>query len=465
MTAEQIFSLTAALSRYLEEFADCFVSFDTRCHLKEYVRGQLSDLPRKSVEPMAHLAQVPPRTLQEFLSLSHWDTDRLRRRVQEVVARDHADDQAIGIVDESGHPKKGNKTACVQRQYCGNTGKIDNCVMSVHLSYTSYDNAFRTMIDSELFLPEKSWADDARRAEAQIPDSVVYRPKHQIALGQLQRALDNGVHFGWITADEWYSEKPVFLAGLEAMKLRFVLEIPRNLLGWLHDPADVEHGRSDVQTLCRYARAMMRQPWKRYLIKETEKGPMVWEAKAASFWTRREGAVAGPCWLIAARDVRHPDEVKYFLSNATPGTPIESILHVAFSRWPIERCLQDEKTELGLSHFECRKYQAVLRHLLITQVSHLFLARECRRLRGEKCRDHDLPGAQRQRGLDRHARPEQRRPAPADRSRRRGAATNATAQRRRPAFTYQSAPPAVAEAGHPRRTAAELHPAMRAIAL
>lgn len=465
MTAEQIFSLTAALSRYLEEFADCFVSFDTRCHLKEYVRGQLSDLPRKSVEPMAHLAQVPPRTLQEFLSLSHWDTDRLRRRVQEVVARDHGDDQAIGIVDESGHPKKGNKTACVQRQYCGNTGKIDNCVMSVHLSYTSYDNTFRTMIDSELFLPEKSWADDARRAEAQVPDSVVYRPKHQIALGQLRRALDNGVRFGWITADEWYSEKPVFLAGLEAMGLRFVLEIPRNLPGWLHDPADVEHGRSDAQTLCRYARAMMRQPWKRYLIKETEKGVMVWEAKAAPFWTRREGAVAGPYWLIAARDVLHSDEVKYFLSNATPGTPIESILHVAFSRWPIERCLQDEKTELGLSHFECRKYQAVLRHLLITQVSHLFLARECRRLRGEKCRDHDLPGAQRRRGLDRHARPEQRRSAPADRSRRGGVATNATAQRRRPAFTQQGAPPAVAEAGHPRRKVAELHPAVTAIAL
>lgn len=113
MTTQQIRSLEPALSRYVEEFADCFASFDTRCHLKQYVRGQLSDLPRKSVEPMAHLAQVPPRTLQEFLSLSHWDQDRLRQRVQQMVARDHGDEQAIGIVDESGIPRRGaRRRAC-----------------------------------------------------------------------------------------------------------------------------------------------------------------------------------------------------------------------------------------------------------------------------------------------------------------------------------------------------------------
>src|SRR4051812_43303990 len=122
MTADQIRSLGPALSDFLDEFADCFQSGDTRLHLKDYVTGQLSDLPRKSVEPMARLADVPPRTLQEFLSLSDWDHGLLRTRLQQVVARDHADPDAVGIVDgivdESGHPKKGRKTACVQRQYC-----------------------------------------------------------------------------------------------------------------------------------------------------------------------------------------------------------------------------------------------------------------------------------------------------------------------------------------------------------
>src|SRR5271170_5505298 len=107
MTADQIYALGPALSDYLDEFGDCFKSGDTRQHLKDYVKGQLSDLPRKSVEPMAHLAEVPPRTLQEFLSLSDWDHDLLRTRLQQMVARDHTDPNAIGVVDESGHPKKG----------------------------------------------------------------------------------------------------------------------------------------------------------------------------------------------------------------------------------------------------------------------------------------------------------------------------------------------------------------------
>jgi SRSO17 transposase len=115
MTIQQIRDLAPGLSTYLDEFADCFSTFDARHHLKQYVQGQLSNLPRKCVEPIAHLMNVPPRTLQEFLSISHWDHDRLRDGVQRIVARDHCEPQAIGIVDESGHPKKGNKTACVLR--------------------------------------------------------------------------------------------------------------------------------------------------------------------------------------------------------------------------------------------------------------------------------------------------------------------------------------------------------------
>src|SRR5450432_169031 len=229
MTKEQISDLRSALSEYLGEFDDCFISSDTRYHLKEYVRGQLSDLPKKNVQRIARLADVPPRTLQEFLSLCDWDEGRLRDTVQRVVARDHADEQAIGIIDESGHPKKGKKTACVHRDYCGASGKVDNCVMGVHLCYASFDGKFRAMLDSDLFLPETGW-DAERRKEAGIPESLVYRAKHIMALEQLRRAAANGMHFGWIVADIWYGEKPAFIEGLEELGLRFVLEMPKNLM-------------------------------------------------------------------------------------------------------------------------------------------------------------------------------------------------------------------------------------------
>lgn len=390
MTTEQILSLKAELAEFLGEFADCFGRSEPRGKLRTYVCGQLGELPRKSVEPIALAAGMRPRTLQEFLATDEWDEDRLVERTQRLVARDHADPQAIGVIDESGHPKKGKETPGVSRQYCGNTGKIDNCVMTVHLTYTGFDGEFRTMLDSSLYLP-KAWHEDrARCREAKIPDDLVYQPKYDIALAQLDRAMANAVRFAWITADEWYAQKPTFVQGLEQRDLRFVLEIPKNFGLWLHDPARGPAGASakPVENLHRYSRAMMCQPWQRYYIKDTDKGPMVWEIKFAPCWLPRAGGVVGPYWLVVARNVLDPTEIKYFLSNAAPGVPLPAILHVAFGRWPIERCLQDEKSELGLSHFEVRGYPALKRHLLITQVSHLFLARQTERLRGEKSGDH-----------------------------------------------------------------------------
>lgn len=407
MTSEQILSLAPELADFVGEFHDCFARSEPRHHLDSYIRGQLSDLPRKSVEPIAEFTNTPRRTLQEFLSWSEWSHVLLRDRVQQIVARDHADRQAIGIIDDSGHPKSGAKTACVQRQWCGNTGKIDNCVVSVHLSYASYDTQFRAMLDSDLFLPEHGWDDPERRAEANILAHVVYRPKYDIALAQLDRARANGISFAWMTADEWYSTCPKFLTGLEQRGQRYVAEIRRSFCGWFCDPrSETRAVYRDVETLCRYSQAMLRQPWKQVHLKDTEKGPMVWEFKATRIWIQRDGQVLGPYWLVYARNTLNPSEEKYFLSNAAPGTPIEPILHVAFARWPMERTLQDQKDELGMSHFEVRKYDAIMRHLSITQVSHLFLARQAERLRGEKSTDHHLPSPRCRQCPDRRASPD-----------------------------------------------------------
>ena len=173
MTADELLSLGPELAVYLDEFRDGFGRSEPRGKLATYVRGQLGELPRKSVEPIALAAGMRPRTLQEFLASDEWDEERLQAHADRLVARDHADDQLIGIIDESGHPKKGTETAGVSRQSCGNTGKIDNCVMTVPLTATSFDGAFRTMLESELYLP-KGWHEDRERCRAaRIPDDVV----------------------------------------------------------------------------------------------------------------------------------------------------------------------------------------------------------------------------------------------------------------------------------------------------
>lgn len=418
MTEQQIRSLGRELATFLSEFEDCFGRSEPRGKLATYVRGQLSELPRKSVEPMALQAGMRPRTLQEFLASDEWDEDRLCSHVRRLVVGDDADDQAIGVIDESGHPKKGDQTAGVSRQYCGNTGKIDNCVMTVHLTYTSFDGEFRTMLDSDLYLPQ-CWHEDRERCRrARIPDEVVYRPKYIIALEQLDRALAGGVRFSWITADEWYTQKPAFIAGLRQRQQRFVLEAPKNFPLWLHDPrSGPETPAKPVENLLRYSRKLTTQPWRTYYVKDTDKGPLVWEVKMALCWLPCATGAVGPQWLVVARNALDREELKYFVSNAAPGVPLEVILHVAFGRWPVERCLEDEKSELGLSHFEARCYPALKRHLLITQVSHLFLARQTQRLKGEKTGSEPATGARCRKRLDRcsPAATESAAPAPAAR--------------------------------------------------
>ena len=121
MDAAEIRRLKPKLHKYLGEFRDCFGRSDTRGHLDTYVTGQLSKLDRKSVEPIALAAGVPPRTLQQFLNSLEWDQEQLIDTLQWRVARAHTSQHSIGIIDETSCPKKGDKTPGVQRQWCGAT--------------------------------------------------------------------------------------------------------------------------------------------------------------------------------------------------------------------------------------------------------------------------------------------------------------------------------------------------------
>src|SRR5579863_4631060 len=234
MDAEQIRGLEPLLVDYLKRFDDCFARRDTRAHFPVYVRGQLSELPRKSVEPIALAAGTPVRTLQEFLTYLSWDEDRMRSRVGEIVALEHADTESIGVIDETGWVKKGERTPGVQRQYCGSVGKQENSIITVHLGYAAGE--FHCLLDGDLFLPESWSADRPRCRRAGIPDAVVYRSKTAIALELYDRALANGVRFEWLTFDEWYGGKPPFLRALQARGQKFVAEIPKDFTAWIKPP-------------------------------------------------------------------------------------------------------------------------------------------------------------------------------------------------------------------------------------
>jgi len=404
MDASTIAGFKPQLQMFLDRFADCFARRDTRAHLATYVGGQLSDVERKNVEAMALEAGVPVRTLQEFLSQHKWDEDLMRQRLQEIVRDEHAHEMSIGIIDETSDDKKGTKTPGVQRQHLGCSGKQDNGIVTVHLAYAADD--FHSLLDGELFLPQ-SWSDDrARCREAGIPDDMVYRPKSDIALELYDRARKNGLRFAWLTFDEWYGSKPAFLRGLNDRKQYFVGETHCRFVAWTAEPSVTSRpfrkggrGRSRktprvtanspkpeyLEDLVQHKRVFTDQPWEPWHIKDGEKGPIVWEVKHAPIWIKDEnGLPIGPWHLIVCRNMLNPKEIKYFISNAPPATPLATLLQVAFTRWRVERCFQDDKGEVGLDHYEGRRYIGLKRHLILSAVSLLFLSRMNQKLRGEK---------------------------------------------------------------------------------
>jgi SRSO17 transposase len=412
MDAEQVRELKPRLTEYLKQFADCFDRRDTRAYLSVYVSGQLSNLSEKSCEPIALAAGVPPRTLQQFLSFYKWAESRARRRLQEIVVRDHGGPHSIGIVDETSDVKQGDKTPGVQRQWCGTRGKKENCIVTVHLGYAQGN--FHCLLDGDLFLPE-SWAADRERCRAAgIPDEVEYRPKWQIALDLLDRTREQGVTFDWLTQDEGYGGKPEYLRQLDQRGQKFVAEVPKSFTGWISPPAvtrrPFRRGRgrgrktprlisgsrpaTSVEHMLQYSPALRDQPWVKYHVKNGEKGPQVWEVKHTRFTMKDEQGLPGlQLHLVVARNVLDPSEIKYFVSNAPPQTKVETLLLVGFSRWRVERCFEDHKQEVGLDQWEGRCWLGLQRHLILSCISYLFLARVNQELRGKKSRVDCLPGA------------------------------------------------------------------------
>jgi SRSO17 transposase len=396
MTPEQIEALGPAFADYLDPFLFCCGYTQTFRLLQLYCRGLLSDLRRKTCEPLALYAGVAVRTVQEFLRDHVWSYSQARDVLQHYVARTldeqpDADLGTLGLIDETGVVKKGTATPGVQRQRCGEVGKQENCIVTVHLGVAR--GRFKTLVDADLFLPE-SWDQDRSRCRAcGIPDDVVHRPKWQLALGQLDRARANGIILDWLTFDEEYGKAPDFLKGLDDRRLAFVGEVPKVF----HcSVARLPPGRSADRAdhLVRHSPAFCRQAWRRFRLHHQTEGDAVWEAKAAQVWV--SGGGGRTYRLIWARNPATGEE-KYFVSNAPAGAALGRLLRVGFGRWNVEHCFRVSKGEVGFRDFQGRSYVGLMRHLILCLVTLTFAASQAERLRGEKSRGHGgagLPGVE-----------------------------------------------------------------------
>jgi SRSO17 transposase len=372
MTEQEITALGPAFAAYLRRFRDSIGQDRTAAHFDTYCRGLLSDLPRKSVEPIALEAGTAVRTLQEFLVTAKWNHALARELLQghlaNVLGESPDDLGTIGVIDETSCRKWGDHTPGVQRQYLGCVGKIDNGIVTVHIGVTK--GTFQALLDADLFLP-KSWAADRNRCQdAGIPDDVKHRTKWRLAVDQLLRLDANGLSFDWLTFDEGYGAAVPFLRFLNLVNQRFVAEVPVNFS--VREQADAPARRADVRLSAVDARG-----GKRHRIAHRSVRASFWRAVTAAVW------VADREHTLVAAVNEATGEVKYFLTNATTA-PLTRVLAVAFRRWTVEHAFRLGKQEAGLMDYEGRNYTGLVRHLILALVVLGFVATHTQRLRGEK---------------------------------------------------------------------------------
>jgi SRSO17 transposase len=399
MTTDEIRALEPGARRRLEQFRSCFRKSPVFEYLVSYSLGLMAAFERKSIEPIALWIGTAVRTLQLFLSQFAWDHARIESRLRRMIVDEYGSENAIGVMDASAHAKQGDKTPGVQRQWCGESGKVDNCVVGQHLIYTNNDpkHPFSACVASDLYLPQ-SWMDDPDRLdEAHVPEDAVFRTKWEIAADQVEACIADGVRFAWITCDEEYTSVPEFIYRMDRSGQRVIGEVRSNFRCWTKRPAcrsfQGPHTSKQVDNVCRFSPAFRQQPWQRIHIKDTTRCNCVWEVKAARVHLVAKDAKGRACptdrqyWLIVARNPE-TGEIKYFISNALENTPIEEMLRAAFGRWHVEKWFERAKQLCGFGAFEVRTYQSLIRHWLCSRIAMYILAAETTQLREKKPTDH-----------------------------------------------------------------------------
>lgn len=391
--------LALELSNYYAEYAPLFARSEQREWAQLYLRGQLSDLERKSIEPMVLRERGKDinavRAVQQFIGEGAWDDDRILERHQQLVAGDLGEPDGTAILDGSGFPKKGEHSVGVQRQYCGALGKIANCQQGVFLAYAS--SRGHTFLDRRLYIP-KTWFDDAhaaKRRKCGLPDKLVFKTEPTLGLEMVKALKQAGiVPFRWVNADEHYGMNPDFLDGVAELEKWYFAEVPVNTMVWpekvkilgagLGQAGNLKLGRPRngprvarnqpaAQEVRQMAAELPAEVWKRYTIKEGAKGPISADFAFVRAVRKRRRRPGHEVWVIFRRSVSDPTEIKYYLSNAPAETAKTDLVRQAGLRWPVETAIEEAKSELGMDHYETRTWRGWHHHMTLTFLAHHFL--------------------------------------------------------------------------------------------
>jgi SRSO17 transposase len=373
LSVEDVQTVGRELSEFIALFRPTFGRSEPAALCELYLQGLLSDAQRKNVEAIALKLEGPGqvRNLQRFLNDYQWDEPWMRKRHWELSAQALNDPEGVWSIDASEFPKKGSASVGVAPQYCGALGKTANCQSGVFICYSSAKG--HALLDSRLYLPQ-CWFEPVyqeRRRLCRIPEDITFKTKPELALGLLEPLLASQQFGGqWITCDCSFGNNESFLEQLPK-GFHYLAEIACTRKVWPKVYAARRPLEKDGCTVERLVKINGFLNWQTHKISEGEKGPIVAAFARIRVYLSPDRTAQSERWLLLRNDAS--GKIKYALSDAPQETTMRELVRVSGARWPIERCFEENKSELGLDHYEHRSWTAWHRHTRLVFLAQLFL--------------------------------------------------------------------------------------------
>ncbi len=398
VSPDDVASCEGRLGAFLERYLPLFYRKEQRENAGVVIRGLLSDLERKTCEPVAYREGRERKPIQFFVGRGLWDDEKVMGELRRHVAEDLADPDGVIIFDPTSFPKKGTHSVGVKRQWCGRLGKRENCQVGVFMAYATSKG--HGPLDRRLFLP-KDWAEDrARRKECRVPGEVGHRTKWRIALDMLD-ANGGDIPHGWIAGDNEFGRVGAFRKGLRDRGERYCLDVPcdtvvRDLNARRPRRKKAGKGRKREVPFRRvdaWVTGLAPSRWKRFKVRDGEKGPIEVDAVETRVRTKYEQRIGPEERLVVIRSVEACPRVWYTLSNAPSDVPLAVLVRVHAERHRIEQVFEEAKGETGLAHYEVRSWVGWHHHMTLSLLTLWFVTTEARRLGGKIPRGDCAAGA------------------------------------------------------------------------
>jgi len=389
----------------------------------QYFRGLIRPGSNKSIAGIASMVDIKQEKLERFVRESAWEYENVEEQLRRTVPEAAQGAASALILDGMGIPKQGHDSVAVGHQWCGATGKMDNCQVTVNLTLASpgqHRNADQLSwpLGMRLYTPKKWIGDDSsvydnsqqqqqyiqRREDAEIPENLGYKPKHEIGGDLVEEAVDTGLDFGCVLGDSNFGKSPALRRRLRKQSTPYALELVPSKFPVVNEETPLqeesESGSSDPdETHWEISKdAEIFSPEDLAQEVEDKNTDSEWEhldwaegtkeTLSGDFYRKRVRAVTDRAarevgeetgWLLIEKTTDEDEDdsavsVKAWICWDLDDSSLEELVQWTHLRWSIERFHRDIKQHLGADEFQGRSWDGFHRHLAVVMLAHAFIA-------------------------------------------------------------------------------------------